>query len=113
MPRFAAIDVGSNAMRLRVVEASGPSDVREVASERAAIRLGHDVFLTGRLTQSAIFEASEALKRFRDVMKASGVDAYRAVATSAVREAQNAELLVERASREAGVSPMRSVCVMR
>jgi len=103
MPRFAAIDVGSNAMRLRVVEASGPSDVREVASERAAIRLGHDVFLTGRLTQSAIFEASEALKRFRDVMKASGVDAYRAVATSAVREAQNAELLVERASREAGV----------
>jgi len=103
MPRFAAIDVGSNAMRLRVVEASGPTEVREVASERAAIRLGHDVFLTGRLTQSAIFEASEALKRFRDVMKASGVDAYRAVATSAVREAQNAELLVERASREAGV----------
>jgi exopolyphosphatase/guanosine-5'-triphosphate,3'-diphosphate pyrophosphatase len=103
MPRFAAIDVGSNAMRLRVVEANGPTDVREVAAERAAIRLGHDVFLTGRLTQSAIFEASEALKRFRDVMKAAGVDAYRAGATSAVREAQNAELLVERASREAGV----------
>jgi exopolyphosphatase/guanosine-5'-triphosphate,3'-diphosphate pyrophosphatase len=103
MPRFAAIDVGSNAMRLRVVEASSPTDLREVAAERAAIRLGHDVFLTGRLTPTAILEASDALKRFRDVMKAAGVDAYRAVATSAVREAQNAELLVERASREAGV----------
>jgi exopolyphosphatase/guanosine-5'-triphosphate,3'-diphosphate pyrophosphatase len=103
MTRFAAIDVGSNAMRLRVVEANGPSDVREVASERAPIRLGRDVFLTGRLAPTALLEAVDALKRFREVMRAANVDAYRAVATSAVREAQNAEVLVERAAREAGV----------
>ena len=103
MPRFAAIDVGSNAMRLRVVEANGPRDVREVAAERAPIRLGRDVFLTGRLAPAALAEALDALKHFREVMRAEGVDAYRAVATSAVREAQNADVLVERASREAGV----------
>jgi exopolyphosphatase / guanosine-5'-triphosphate,3'-diphosphate pyrophosphatase len=103
MPRFAAIDVGSNAMRLRVVEANGPDDVREVAAERAAIRLGRDVFLTGKLAPVALAEAVDVLKHFRDVMKTAGVDAYRAVATSAVREAQNADVLVERAEREAGI----------
>ncbi|MBL8603548.1 MAG: Ppx/GppA family phosphatase [Myxococcales bacterium] len=103
MPRFAAIDVGSNAMRLRVVEASGPEQVREVAAERAAVRLGHDVFLTGRLAPAALVEAVDALRMFREVMREAGVEAYRAVATSAVREAQNAEVLVERAAREAGI----------
>jgi exopolyphosphatase/guanosine-5'-triphosphate,3'-diphosphate pyrophosphatase len=103
MPRFAAIDVGSNAMRLRVVEALSPDQVREVAAERAPVRLGHDVFLTGRLAPSAALEAVDALKAFRDVMKEAGVDSYRAVATSAVREAQNADLLIERAEREAGI----------
>ena len=103
MPRFAAIDVGSNAMRLRVVEALSPDQVREVAAERAPVRLGHDVFLTGRLAPAAALEAVDALKAFRDVMKEAGVDGYRAVATSAVREAQNADLLVERAEREAGI----------
>lgn len=103
MPRFAAIDVGSNAMRLRVVEAQSPEQVREVAAERAPVRLGHDVFLTGRLAPSAALEAVDALKAFRDVMREAGVDGYRAVATSAVREAQNADLLVERAEREAGI----------
>lgn len=103
MPRFAAIDVGSNAMRLRVVEATGPHELREVATERAAVRLGHDVFLTGRLAPAAMIEAIEALKGFRDVMRGAGVESYRAVATSAVREAANAPVLVERAEREAGV----------
>lgn len=103
MPRFGAIDVGSNAMRLRVVEANGPDQVREVASERAAVRLGHDVFLTGRLAPAALAEAVDALRGFREVMRGAGVEAYRAVATSAVREAHNADLLVERAHREAGI----------
>jgi exopolyphosphatase / guanosine-5'-triphosphate,3'-diphosphate pyrophosphatase len=103
MPRFAAIDVGSNAIRLRVVEAISPEQVREVAAERAPVRLGHDVFLTGRLAPSAALDAVDALKGFRDVMKEAGVDGYRAVATSAVREAQNADLLIERAEREAGI----------
>jgi exopolyphosphatase/guanosine-5'-triphosphate,3'-diphosphate pyrophosphatase len=103
MPRFAAIDVGSNAMRLRIVEATSASDVREVLSDRAAVRLGRDVFLTGRLASTAIADAIDALRQFRDTMRAQGVESYRAVATSAVRDANNSEVLIERAEREAGI----------
>jgi exopolyphosphatase/guanosine-5'-triphosphate,3'-diphosphate pyrophosphatase len=103
MPRFAAIDVGSNAMRLRIVDADAPGEIREILSERSAVRLGRDVFVTGRLAPAAIADAVEALKHFRETMKTHGVEAYRAVATSAVRDASNGDVLVERAEREAGV----------
>ena len=103
MPRFAAIDVGSNAMRLRIVDASAPDDVREILGERAAVRLGRDVFVTGKLAPTAIADGVDALKSFRDAMRTHGVDAYRAVATSAVRDAGNGDVLVERAEREAGI----------
>jgi exopolyphosphatase/guanosine-5'-triphosphate,3'-diphosphate pyrophosphatase len=110
MARFAAIDIGSNAMRLRVVEADRPpagplvgSSWREVNTLRASVRLGREVFLTGALTPAAISAATDALRQFREAMDEAKVDQYRAVATSAVREAENARDLVERAYREAGV----------
>ncbi len=103
MPHFAAIDVGSNALRLRIVSADSPDNVQELIGERAAVRLGRDVFVTGKLAPTAIADAVDALKHFRDLMKQHGVDAYRAVATSAVRDAGNGDVLVERAEREAGI----------
>jgi exopolyphosphatase / guanosine-5'-triphosphate,3'-diphosphate pyrophosphatase len=102
-PRFAAIDVGSNALRLRVVEAAGPGAWREIASARAAVRLGREVFVTGRLSGGALADASRALRAFRDKMDREGVVAYRAVATSAVRDARNGAELIERARRESGI----------
>src|SRR5262245_35958059 len=101
--RFAAIDVGSNALRLRIVEASGPRDVREIFATRAPVRLGREVFVTKRLSPGALGDACRALRSFREIMDEHRVVAYRAVATSAVREATNAATLVERARREAGV----------
>lgn len=112
MARFAAVDVGSNAMRLRIVEVErplGPSSAavlgqaREVLALRAPVRLGREVFLTGALTAQAVSSAAEALRQFREAMDAAQVDQYRAVATSAVREAKNSALFVERARREAGL----------
>src|SRR2546428_14097583 len=116
MARFAAIDVGSNAMRLRIVEAERPKNDasqldllaawtgwREIASQRAPVRLGSEVFVTGKLTHGSISAACGALKEFKNAMEDARVDAYRAVATSAVREASNSATLVERARREAGV----------
>ena len=103
MPRFAAIDVGSNAMRLRVVEADSVSQIRELHAERASVRLGRDVFLQGRLQSGAVSSACETLRHFREILDLHKVDRYRAVATSAVREAENGSLLVERARREAGI----------
>lgn len=118
MPRFAALDLGSNALRLRIVEAQqagvpsreqlellpdSPNTMREVHSLRAPVRLGSEVFVTGRLAASSIGQACQALREFRAAMDAAKVDAYRATATSAVREAQNRATLVERARREAGI----------
>src|ERR1700744_3422356 len=120
MPRFAAIDVGSNAIRLRVVEASGPSHTakgqpvlppapgaegvwKDLATLRAPVRLGAEVFLSGRLAPASVGQACTALREFRQEMDRWKVDAYRAIATSAVREAKNGSTLVERARREAGI----------
>src|ERR1700730_13614758 len=117
MPCFAALDLGSNALRLRIVEAHAPplgreqlsllpeasSSFREVTSLRAPVRLGSEVFVTGRLASASIGQACNALRDFRQAMDAAKVDAYRATATSAVREASNGATLVERARREAGI----------
>ncbi len=125
MPRFAAIDVGSNALRLRIIEASAPRDPlnvptseqlsllaptpiegaawTEVASVRASVRLGSDVFVSGKLSPNSIGQACAALREFRSVIDNAKVDAYRAVATSAAREAKNGATLAERARREAGI----------
>ena len=122
MPRFAAIDVGSNALRLRVVEASAPSQStgakdqlpllperdgvgpwRDLATLRSPVRLGAEVFLSGRLAPASIGQACDALREFRGEMDRAKVDAYRAIATSAVREAKNGATLVERARREANI----------
>ena len=117
MATFAAIDLGSNALRLRIVEADAPSldreqlsllpespsSFREVTSLRAPVRLGSEVFVTGRLAAASIGQACNALREFRQAMDAAKVDVYRATATSAVREASNGATLVERARREAGI----------
>jgi exopolyphosphatase/guanosine-5'-triphosphate,3'-diphosphate pyrophosphatase len=108
MPRFAAIDVGSNALRLVLVEAKAAGEVEVVASHRAPVRLGQNVFVSadtggGRIPPSTLTAACEALRKFREILDEEKVDLYRAVATSAVREAENGSLLVERARREAGI----------
>ncbi len=116
MPRFAALDIGSNALRLRIVEAdaarvgreqlsllSESNALREITSLRAPVRLGSEVFVTGKLAAASIGQACAALREFRAAMDAAKVDAYRATATSAVREAANGATLVERARREAGI----------
>jgi exopolyphosphatase / guanosine-5'-triphosphate,3'-diphosphate pyrophosphatase len=119
MPRFAAIDVGSNALRLRIIEASAPSHRpktqlallpegapgpwRDLTTLRAPVRLGAEVFLSGRLAPASIGQACDALREFKGEMDKAKVDAYRAIATSAVREAKNGATLVERARREAGI----------
>ena len=75
----------------------------EVLSLRAPVRLGSEVFVTGRLAAASIGQACQALREFRNAMDEAKVDSYRATATSAVREAQNRATLVERARREAGI----------
>jgi exopolyphosphatase/guanosine-5'-triphosphate,3'-diphosphate pyrophosphatase len=109
MACLAAIDIGSNALRLRIARAEPPTKTgfpgfEDVLNERASVRLGHGVFRTGALDESAIDAACLALGRFREAMEAAGVERFRAVATSAAREASNGGVFVERAQREAGIA---------
>lgn len=101
--RVAAIDIGSNAMRFTAAERSSDGGLVQLDYERAPVRLGHNAFMTGRLTAENLEAAVAAMVGFGDRMDALGVERYRAVATSAVRDASNGSELVERSRRAAGI----------
>jgi exopolyphosphatase / guanosine-5'-triphosphate,3'-diphosphate pyrophosphatase len=101
--RLAAIDIGSNAIRFVAVEFTDASSYTILESRRAAIRLGHAVFLTGRIATRLLDDTIATLADFRRRMDTHGVAAYRAVATSAIRDSGNAAAFRQRARAEAGV----------
>ncbi len=104
MPRFASIDMGSNASRLRIVEADEPGVIREVTSLRLPVRLGHSVFLTGRLDPRTIDQAVAALRKFAEAIEDAEVARTRAVVTASAREASNSEVLLSRVRSETGIT---------
>ncbi len=99
--RVACVDAGSNAIRFVAAEFSDPTTYRTLVYERVPIRLGHQVFLRGRLDPETLDATVQAFSSFHQHMVRLGIEHYRAVATSAVREARNGPLLVDRIAREA------------
>ncbi len=104
MSRLAAIDVGSNASRLLIVQAKDSSRIRVVDSIRVPVRLGHSVFQTGRLDEESVEACVHALRRFAGAMEDARVDAYRAVVTASARGASNAGDLLSRVRHETGIT---------
>ncbi len=102
--RLAAIDMGSNAIRFLAAAIDSEERLHPLAEERVAVRLGHDVFLTGRLTAPAMDAAVAALASFRTRMEELDIATYRAVATSAVRESSNGAAFVARVAAETGIT---------
>ena len=101
--RVACVDMGSNAIRFLAAEFSDETEYTVLASERRPVRLGHSVFLSGVLDAGAMDAAVEALTDFKRQMDELDVQHYRAVATSAVREAKNGDEFVKRIKNEAGL----------
>ena len=99
---IAALDAGSNAIRAVVARASSATEIRELASARWSVRLGHNVFTRKRLDPRTMSRAVEAFQHFRGLLDRYEVDEYSAVATSAMREAENRDVLISRIYREAG-----------
>ncbi len=97
------MDTGSNAIRFLAARFVAPGRFLEMESERVPVRLGHQVFLRGRMASTAMDAAVQAFVHFRERMDALGIEHHRAVATSAVREARNGPLLTERIQRESGI----------
>lgn len=99
---FAVVDVGSNSARM-IVFRSRPGEHLDVLEDaRAPLRLGRELRDDDRLGENAIERTLEALRDFRAIADAADVGRMLAVATSAVREAEDGELLLRRA-RELGV----------
>ena len=80
-----------------------PDDWEIVESVRAPVRLGHSVFTSGKLDRKTLRDATDAFREFRHIMDARGVSAYRAVTTSAAREARNRHVLIERVRHQARI----------
>lgn len=103
---FAAIDIGSNAIRLlfcRVYIVNGKPHFNKEELIRMPVRLGEDVFMKGRISDEKANKLITALKGFHELIKAYGVEATRAVATSAMRDAVNGEDVIARIKTEAKI----------
>ncbi|MBI5427983.1 MAG: Ppx/GppA family phosphatase, partial [Nitrospinae bacterium] len=104
MKRIASIDVGSNTLRLLILEADGAGNFRELDADRAITRLGEGMDSHQRLLDRRIDATLEALARFRDKCRAFGDMPVHAVATSAVREASNREEFLRRVYDKTGIT---------
>jgi exopolyphosphatase / guanosine-5'-triphosphate,3'-diphosphate pyrophosphatase len=106
--RLAAIDVGSNSVHMVVADVSPDGRIEVVDRVKEMVRLGRQVFTTGRLAPDAMELAVQAVKTFSRLARARRVQRMRAVATSAVREAANGGAFVRRLRRETGI-PVRII----
>lgn len=94
MPIFAAVDVGSNSVRLKIARLSGRR-LRAIHEDREVTRLGESVFRTGFLSPDAIANTVKVLRRFHRACQRLGTDSVRVVATSALRDARNSRAFLE------------------
>jgi exopolyphosphatase/guanosine-5'-triphosphate,3'-diphosphate pyrophosphatase len=94
MPTFAAVDIGSNSVRLKISRLASRHLV-EIEEDREVTRLGESVFRTGFLSPEAIALTVKVLRRFRRAVERTGADSVRLVATSALRDARNARAFLE------------------
>jgi exopolyphosphatase/guanosine-5'-triphosphate,3'-diphosphate pyrophosphatase len=89
MPTFAAIDIGSNSVRLKIASVQ-QHRLKTLHEDREVVRLGESVFQNGIISPDAMANTIRALKRFQKAVQLHVVDKVRVVATSAMRDARNA-----------------------
>ncbi len=94
MPVFAAVDIGSNSVRLKISRLQGRRLV-EILEDRAVVRLGELAFRTGYLSPDAMAETVKVLRRFHKAAQRAGADRVRVVGTSALRDARNSQAFLE------------------
>lgn len=94
MARIAAVDCGTNSIRLLVSDFDG-KEFHDVYRGMKIVRLGQGVDATGRISEDAIVRARVALAEFVEIMKREGVVALRMVATSATRDAANRQEFID------------------
>lgn len=105
--KYAAIDIGSNAMRLLVANIVEQDDKETQFNKsslvRVPIRLGQDAFTVGAISEENIDRMCDAMKAFSLLMKVHKVEHYKAFATSAMREAYNGKEVTEIIKKKTGI----------
>ena len=94
MPTFAAVDIGSNSVRLKIARLQG-GKLRPLHEDREVTRLGEGVFRTGFLTPESMAETVKVLRRFHRATQQIVTDQVRVLATSALRDARNSQAFLE------------------
>ena len=104
---LAAIDIGSNAARLLISDVQKVNDGKTIFNKlnlvRVPLRLGFDVFGSNIISSEKKIMLVETMKSFRHLMNAYNVEALKACATSAMRDAQNAQEIIATVQKEAGI----------
>ena len=105
---YAAIDIGSNAVRLLIKsinsDAKDKNQFKKILLLRVPLRLGFDIFSDGVLSERKARKLQRLMKAYRHLMKIYDVQAYRACATSAMRDAKNGSEIIKNISKETGIN---------
>jgi exopolyphosphatase / guanosine-5'-triphosphate,3'-diphosphate pyrophosphatase len=105
--KLAAIDIGSNAIRLQIstiLEGGEKMLFKKLEYVRFPLRLGHDVFTTNRISDASIAKFKKLMKAYKLLLELYEVDDYMFCATSAMRESENGEEVARQVKEELGVT---------
>ena len=103
MKVFAAIEVGSYELSMIIFEISVKNKMRKIDHIRHKINLGSETYATGKLSYEKVDELCKVLKEFKGIMAGYKVDAYRACGTSAIREMENRDIVLEQIAQKTGI----------
>jgi exopolyphosphatase / guanosine-5'-triphosphate,3'-diphosphate pyrophosphatase len=105
MTRVAAVDCGTNSVRLLVAEVAADGTLTDVTREQEIVRLGQGVDRTGQIASEALDRALVVNRRYAEIARDLGATAVRYVATSALRDATNRQVFVDAVRSTFGVDP--------
>lgn len=100
---FAAIDVGSYELTMKIFEFSGKDTMREIDCVSKRLDLGSDTFAMGKISNEKMDELCRTLKDFSDIMKTYRVKDYKAYGTSAIRETENTTIVQDQIAQRTGI----------
>ena len=100
---FAAIDVGSFELSMKIFEFTAKNSMREIDCIRQRLDLGSDTYANGKISKEKLDELCRALREFSGIMRAYKVDAYKAYGTSAVRETENFTIVQDQVEQRTGI----------
>lgn len=108
LKKLGAIDIGSNSIRLLITNViheprKNYTYYKKSSMTRLPIRLGADSFVKGKITKTNQKRLLQAMVAYRAIMDVHGVEDFRACATSAMREAENGDMMVELIKKETGI----------